>query len=125
MVRAYSLWDPSVGYYQGMAFVAGLFLLQLETEEAAFWVLVAFVHDLRGTEYYAPPPAAMQGLQAETAALSALVRDRWPALASSMDVAAADVAPDGTTMGNCATRGDALHVFCQMLGPKLLVPATV
>jgi hypothetical protein len=35
-------------------------------EEVAFWCLVALVEDLRDRDFYATPPAAMNGLLAET-----------------------------------------------------------
>ena len=39
VLRAYSYYDPEVGYCQGMNFIAGMFLT-LMTEEEAFWLLV-------------------------------------------------------------------------------------
>ena len=39
VLRAYSYFDPEVGYCQGMNFIAGMFLT-LMTEEEAFWLLV-------------------------------------------------------------------------------------
>jgi hypothetical protein len=39
VLRAYSYYDPEVGYCQGMNFIAGMFLTQMNEEEA-FWLLV-------------------------------------------------------------------------------------
>lgn len=55
ILHAYAVYDPAVGYCQGMAFVAGL-LLSYIPEEDAFWTLVAL---LRNPKYglagmYAP-----------------------------------------------------------------------
>ena len=45
MLCAYALHDPSVGYCQGMNFLAALLLLLME-EEAAFWCLAAVAEDV-------------------------------------------------------------------------------
>ena len=42
MLLAYARHNPSVGYCQGMNFLAALLLLLME-EEAAFWCLAAIV----------------------------------------------------------------------------------
>jgi len=39
VLRAYSLYDPEVGYCQGMNFIAGMFITFV-SEEEAFWLLV-------------------------------------------------------------------------------------
>lgn len=39
VLRAYSYYDPEVGYCQGMNFIAGMFLTVM-SEEEAFWLLV-------------------------------------------------------------------------------------
>ena len=39
VLRAYSYYDPEVGYCQGMNFIAGMFLT-IMSEEEAFWLLV-------------------------------------------------------------------------------------
>jgi TBC1 domain family member 10 len=46
VLSAFAVYDPSVGYCQGMAFVAGL-LLTYMPEEDAFWMLVALLHGPR------------------------------------------------------------------------------
>eukprot|EP00939_MAST-03C_sp_MAST-3C-sp1_P004046 g4046.t1 len=42
VLRAYSIYDPSVNYCQGMGFVTGLFLCYMPEREA-FWMLVAMM----------------------------------------------------------------------------------
>jgi ecotropic viral integration site 5 protein len=42
VLKAYSVYDPEVGYCQGMGFVVGLLLIYM-SEEDAFWMLVALL----------------------------------------------------------------------------------
>ncbi len=42
VLKAYSVYDNSIGYVQGMGFVAGLLLLYM-CEEDAFWTMVALL----------------------------------------------------------------------------------
>ena len=44
VLRAYSIYDPEVGYCQGMNFIAGMFITFMP-EEQAFWMLVAIMND--------------------------------------------------------------------------------
>lgn len=46
VLRAYALFDPEVGYTQGMSYVAAMFLLYL-TEEDSFWMLVTVMTQYR------------------------------------------------------------------------------
>lgn len=55
VLRAYSLYDQDVGYCQGMNFLAGMFIIHVEEEEA-FWLLVAVMND---------KPCRMRGLFGE------------------------------------------------------------
>ncbi len=43
VLKSYSVYDPEVGYCQGMGFIVALFLLYM-TEEEAFWLLVTINH---------------------------------------------------------------------------------
>lgn len=58
LLKAYSIYDPVVGYCQGLSFIGGILLLQMP-EEDAFGVLVRlmYVYDLR--KHYIP---GMEGL---------------------------------------------------------------
>jgi len=55
ILRAYSLYDPEVGYCQGMNFIAGMFITYM-SEEEAFWTLVAVMQE---------KPCRMRGLFSE------------------------------------------------------------
>lgn len=55
ILRAYSIYDPEVGYCQGMNFIAGMFITYM-TEEEAFWTLVAVMQE---------KPCRMRGLFSE------------------------------------------------------------
>lgn len=56
---AFSLHSPSVGYCQGMNFVAGALLLQMPTESDAFVCLVAVAECIL-PGYYSPAMVAPQ-----------------------------------------------------------------
>lgn len=43
VLRAYAIFDPELGYCQGMAYIAALLLIYLN-EESAFWVLVSLLN---------------------------------------------------------------------------------
>jgi Rab-GTPase-TBC domain len=47
VLRAYSYYDPEVGYCQGMNFIAGMFLTVM-SEEEAFWMLVGKSQNRQG-----------------------------------------------------------------------------
>lgn len=74
VVKAYSLYDPEVGYTQGLAFIAGPLLLNMPDEEA-FCVLVKLmkVYNLRG--HFVP---GMPGLQLRLYQFDRLVEELLP-----------------------------------------------
>jgi hypothetical protein len=51
VLAAYSVYNPDVGYCQGMNFVAALLLLTA-SEEDVFWMLVALVTDVLPARFY-------------------------------------------------------------------------
>ena len=51
MLSAYSVYNPEVGYCQGMNFVAALLLLTA-SEEDVFWMLVTLVGDVLPRRFY-------------------------------------------------------------------------
>jgi hypothetical protein len=55
VLRAYSVYDPEVGYCQGMNFIAGMFITFVD-EEDAFWLLVHVMNE---------SPCLMRGLFGE------------------------------------------------------------
>eukprot|EP01136_Pigoraptor_vietnamica_P020847 Opistho-1_new@70311 len=64
-----------------MNFVAGMFLLVLDSEEAAFWLLVATVERIL-PDYYSE---TMRGMRTDQAVLADLVREKLPAFASHFE----------------------------------------
>ncbi|CAD7963533.1 unnamed protein product [Amoebophrya sp. A120] len=53
VLRAYSIFNPEVGYCQGMGFIAGLLLCYLP-EEAAFFMLVSLLENYRMSGLFKP-----------------------------------------------------------------------
>ena len=49
VLKAYALYDPLVGYVQGMAYIAAIFLMYMDEEES-FWLLVALLKGAAGHE---------------------------------------------------------------------------
>ncbi|KAH9578233.1 Rab-GTPase-TBC domain [Trypanosoma melophagium] len=47
ILRAYANLDPTVGYVQGMGFLAATLLLQIEDEESTFWAFVSLMQEPR------------------------------------------------------------------------------
>ncbi|ORC85605.1 rab-like GTPase activating protein [Trypanosoma theileri] len=45
ILRAYANLDPTVGYVQGMGFLAATLLLQIEDEESTFWAFVSLMQE--------------------------------------------------------------------------------
>lgn len=76
VLKAYSLYDPEVGYCQGLAFIVAALLLNMPDEEA-FCVLCRLMHsyDLRG--HFLPD---MPGLQLRLYQFDRLVEDVLPVL---------------------------------------------
>ncbi|CAE7187147.1 unnamed protein product [Rhizoctonia solani] len=76
VLKAYSLYDPEVGYCQGLAFIVATLLLNMPDEEA-FCVLCRLMHsyDLRG--HFLPD---MPGLQLRLYQFDRLVEDVLPVL---------------------------------------------
>lgn len=76
LMKAYSLYDPIVGYCQGLSFIGGILLLQMP-EEDAFGVLVRlmYVYDLR--KHYIP---GMEGLHLRLYQFDRLLGMHLPAL---------------------------------------------
>ncbi|CAD6893623.1 unnamed protein product [Tilletia laevis] len=51
ILKAYALYNPTVGYTQGMGMVVGLFLMYMPAEDA-FWLLCALLRDVHMEGYY-------------------------------------------------------------------------
>lgn len=75
ILRAYSVRNPTIGYCQGLNFIAGFLLLVLQ-EENVFWVLASICEDLFPGYY----TARMLDTQIDMMVLKELIADHLPAL---------------------------------------------
>ncbi|EKX33299.1 hypothetical protein GUITHDRAFT_58412, partial [Guillardia theta CCMP2712] len=73
VLRAYSLWHPTIGYCQGMNFVCAILLL-IMAEEDAFWLLAAIVEDVLPGFYH----PSLIGVNTDTHTLLDLVAIKLP-----------------------------------------------
>uniref|UniRef100_A0A8C4YAC1 Growth hormone-regulated TBC protein 1 n=1 Tax=Gopherus evgoodei TaxID=1825980 RepID=A0A8C4YAC1_9SAUR len=78
---AYGHHNKTVGYCQGMNFIAGYLILITKNEEESFWLLDALIGRIL-PDYYSP---AMMGLKTDQEVLGELVRKKVPAVADLMD----------------------------------------
>ncbi|XP_077568628.1 growth hormone-regulated TBC protein 1-A [Stigmatopora nigra] len=74
VLRAYGHHNASVGYCQGMNFIAGYLLIVTKDEEKSFWLMDALVGRIL-PDYYSP---AMLGLKTDQEVLGELVRVKYP-----------------------------------------------
>ncbi|XP_004631264.1 growth hormone-regulated TBC protein 1 isoform X1 [Octodon degus] len=81
VLLAYGLHNRSVGYCQGMNFIAGYLILITKNEEESFWLLDALIGRIL-PDYYSP---AMLGLKMDQEVLAELVRMKLPAVAALLD----------------------------------------
>ena len=58
VVQAYSIYDPELGYCQGVAFVVGLFLMKMP-EEDAFALFVSLMQEYKLRDLFIPGIPAM------------------------------------------------------------------
>eukprot|EP00052_Salpingoeca_macrocollata_P027015 m.254197 g.254197 ORF g.254197 m.254197 type:complete len:353 (-) comp22680_c8_seq6:9-1067(-) len=72
---AYSVFNPNVGYCQGMSSVAAMFLLVTRSDEHSFWLLATTLGRL--PDYYSPELA---GFKCDYRVLANLLRERVPAV---------------------------------------------
>ncbi|KJE88919.1 lyncein, variant [Capsaspora owczarzaki ATCC 30864] len=82
MMKAYSIHDPQLGYCQGLTFVAGCFLLNLNNEYDAFIVLLYVMRVLGVRVMYMPD---MEALQLSLYQLSRLMYDFRPHLFNHLE----------------------------------------
>uniref|UniRef100_A0A8C3THW8 Growth hormone-regulated TBC protein 1 n=1 Tax=Chelydra serpentina TaxID=8475 RepID=A0A8C3THW8_CHESE len=78
---AYGHHNKTVGYCQGMNFIAGYLILITKNEEESFWLLDALIGRIL-PDYYSP---AMMGLKTDQEVLGDLVRKKVPAVAELLD----------------------------------------
>ncbi|KAK0142888.1 Growth hormone-regulated TBC protein 1-A [Merluccius polli] len=72
--------SPSVGYCQGMNFIAGLLLIITRDEEKSFWLMETLLGRIL-PDYYSP---SMLGLKTDQEVLGELVRERVPGVSGVM-----------------------------------------
>lgn len=81
VLRAYGHHNPSVGYCQGMNFIAGYLLIITKDEEKSFWLMDALIGRIL-PDYYSP---AMLGLKTDQEVLGELVRLKAPGVWKTME----------------------------------------
>lgn len=54
MLRAYALYDPSVGYCQGLSYIAAMLVLRMQ-EEQAFWTFIALMQGAASSSFRPAP----------------------------------------------------------------------
>ncbi|CAG9313169.1 unnamed protein product [Blepharisma stoltei] len=52
ILRAYAQFDNEIGYCQGMAFIVGLLLIHIKSEELTFWTFVSIMWDKNWREVF-------------------------------------------------------------------------
>jgi hypothetical protein len=85
VLKAYSIYDPEIGYCQGLAFVVGALLLNMP-EEQTFCVLVKLMNNYNFRPMYTPK---MIGLQSINYQFDALIKEQVPTVAQylySLDI---------------------------------------
>ena len=76
VLRAFSIYNPRIGYCQSLNFLAGLLLLFVETEEQCFWLLNVITHIyLPGTH-----EISLEGSKVDLSVLMAEIQDTMPAV---------------------------------------------
>lgn len=81
VLKAFANNNPSIGYCQGLNYIAGLLLLVTKDEDSSFWLLKVLVEKLL-PDYYSP---SMPGLLTDVKVMSELARKEVPALARHVD----------------------------------------
>ncbi|KAJ3201121.1 GTPase-activating protein [Entophlyctis luteolus] len=81
VLKAYSVWDPEVGYCQGIAFITGPLLLNMPDEEA-FCVLDKLMRSYNFRELYTP---TMVGLQLRLYQFDKLLKEILPTVYSHLE----------------------------------------
>ncbi|KAI7892105.1 rab-GTPase-TBC domain-containing protein [Mucor mucedo] len=75
ILLAFSIHSPQIGYCQSLNYLAGFFLLFVEKEEEAFWMMVATVHDYMPENMY---DVTMEGANIDQSVLMLLLQERLP-----------------------------------------------
>uniref|UniRef100_A0A7E4V228 PH domain-containing protein n=1 Tax=Panagrellus redivivus TaxID=6233 RepID=A0A7E4V228_PANRE len=81
ILRAYCLHNPTIGYCQGMNFIAATVLLFVSPEDA-FWFLVAITERYFDRSYF---DESLTGAQADQEVLKEILETRFPRLAAHLE----------------------------------------
>ena len=76
VLLAFSKYDNTIGYVQGMNFIVGSLLMHC-SEEVAFWLFVSLIEDYEMRDIYMP---SLPGLTKHGQLLEHLLEDKLPAL---------------------------------------------
>ncbi|KAK9518561.1 hypothetical protein VZT92_023865 [Zoarces viviparus] len=111
ILLAFSWQNPSIGYCQGLNRVAAIALLVLQSEEDAFWCLVAVVESLMPQDYYTKDLVASQ---ADQRVLKDFLAEKLPRLSAHFEDHSIDV--------SLITFNWFLVVFVESLPSDILLP---
>ncbi|TDH07264.1 hypothetical protein EPR50_G00104070 [Perca flavescens] len=111
ILLAFSWQNPAIGYCQGLNRLAAIALLVLQSEEEAFWCLVAVVDDIMPRDYYTKNLLASQ---ADQRVLKDLLSEKLPRLSAHFEDLSIDV--------SLVTFNWFLVVFVDSLPSDLLLP---
>lgn len=75
VLLAFSVHSPHIGYCQSLNFLAGFFLLFLDNEEEAFWMLETVVNDYYPEHMF---DSTMEGATVDQTVLMQLVYEKMP-----------------------------------------------
>ncbi|KAK3612580.1 hypothetical protein CHS0354_042080 [Potamilus streckersoni] len=87
VLLAYSIFNPNIGYCQGLNRLAAIALLFL-SEEDAFWCIVAIVERILPQDYYSH---TMIAAQADQRVLKDLVQDKLPKIHAHLELHGVDL----------------------------------
>lgn len=126
VLLAYSMHNPSVGYCQGLNYLAGMLLLVLQKhEERAFWILVSLLDE--GILYEDMFSRNLVGVHVEMQSLAELVAEKMPKLAHHLGTLQCDITIVATDWFLCLfctslPSETAMRVWDSLLceGPKIL-----
>ncbi|XP_070692730.1 TBC1 domain family member 2A-like [Pempheris klunzingeri] len=111
VLLAFSWQNPAIGYCQGLNRLAAIALLVLQSEEDAFWCLVAVVETIMPQDYYTKNLVASQ---ADQRVLKDFLAEKLPRLAAHFEDHSVDV--------SLITFNWFLVVFVESLPSDILLP---
>ena len=88
ILTAYTKRNPTVGYCQGMNFVAGRLLQVIEDEEEAFWVLASLIETILPLDYY----SIISGVLVDQRIFIELLRRKMPQIVAHLHSVELDLA---------------------------------